>query len=299
MTDLLQRAQAPLTSEEWERVDKAVISTARQQLVGRRFLDIYGPLGAGRYIVPRLALSGATPASANGIGQGSTPVSINERAQEQLALIHKDFTLHWRDIEQARLFALPLDVAAAAAAASLCAAREDEIIFQGDKTLGIEGLATVTGRRTLTRRDWGIGGHAFVDVVEAVEHLGAAGYYPPYALVCSPNLYACLLRVYGSAGVLELDQVRELCSAGVFQSLHIKSAVVVATGAHNLDLAVGQDLTAAYLASENLDHVFRILETVALRIKRPGAICAMVPRSASPSHRVRRGVPEEATGVGD
>jgi uncharacterized linocin/CFP29 family protein len=299
MADYLHREQAPLTSDEWEKVDKAVTEVAAQQAIGRRFLAVVGPLGAGHLSVPRLALAGVTPASADGAGQGNAPVSVETRGQANLALIHKDFTLHWRDLEAARQAGIPLDLAAASTAAAMCIAREDELIFHGDKTLGIEGLATASGRRTTVRRDWGIGGHAFLDVVEAVEHMAAAGYYPPYALICTPNLYACLVRVYGSTGVLELTQVRELCTAGVFQSVQAKSALLVATGAHNLDLVIGQDLTTAYLHSADMDHVFRVLETVAVRIKRPGAICSMVPRTAGPSHRVRRGVPEEATGAGD
>jgi len=38
---------------------------------------------------------------------------------------------------------------------------------------------------------------------------------------------------------------------------------------------VGQDLNTAYLESKNLNHYLRVLETVALRIKRPGAICVL------------------------
>jgi uncharacterized linocin/CFP29 family protein len=43
----------------------------------------------------------------------------------------------------------------------------------------------------------------------------------------------------------------------------------------NLDLVVAQDLVTAYLGPENMDHHFRVLESLVLRIKRPGAICAL------------------------
>jgi uncharacterized linocin/CFP29 family protein len=221
------------------------------------------------------------------------------RSQRPLTLVSKDFSLHWRDIEAARQLGLPLDMGAAAAASTLCAAREDELILHGDKALGLDGLSTVAGRRMVTRRDWGVSGHAFLDIVEAIDHMAAAGYYPPYALICSPNLYACMLRVSGSSGVLELTQIREMCSGGVFQSVQSKSALLVAVGAQNFDLVIGQDVTVAYVRSDNMDYVFRVLHTMALRVKQPGAICSLLPRTASPTHRVRRGVPEEATGVGD
>jgi len=38
---------------------------------------------------------------------------------------------------------------------------------------------------------------------------------------------------------------------------------------------VAQDLITAYLGPENMDHTFRLMEILALRIKRPGAICTL------------------------
>jgi uncharacterized linocin/CFP29 family protein len=46
-------------------------------------------------------------------------------------------------------------------------------------------------------------------------------------------------------------------------------------GRQHFDLAVGQDLATAYLESRNLNHYLRVMETIALRIKDPGAICAL------------------------
>jgi uncharacterized linocin/CFP29 family protein len=297
MADYLQRALAPLSSEEWERLDKAVATAAGASSVSRSVLSVFGPLGAGHLVVPSPALTGVDPAAVN--ASGSNAITVGVRSHVPLMLVHKDFVLDWRDLESSRQTGLPLDLSAANAAATMCAVREDQLVFEGDRALGVDGLATISGHCAVTRRDWGIGGHAFLDVVEGVERQAQGGFYPPYALICSPNLYACLVRVYGSSGVLELQQVRELCAAGVYQSVHIKSALLLSVSSFNLDLAVGQDLTAGYVGSSDMNHVFRVMETIALRIKRPGAICALVPRTASPGHRVRRGVPEEATGAGD
>ena len=43
--DFLDRDAAPLTSAEWTRIDEAVVKTARQSLVGRRVIEVLGPLG--------------------------------------------------------------------------------------------------------------------------------------------------------------------------------------------------------------------------------------------------------------
>jgi len=37
----------PLTDSEWEQLNSVVTDIARSRLVGRRLIDIYGPLGAG------------------------------------------------------------------------------------------------------------------------------------------------------------------------------------------------------------------------------------------------------------
>ena len=45
--DYLARESAPFSSEIWERIDNAVIENLKRHLVCRRFLSLYGPLGAG------------------------------------------------------------------------------------------------------------------------------------------------------------------------------------------------------------------------------------------------------------
>ena len=50
---------------------------------------------------------------------------------------------------------------------------------------------------------------------------------------------------------------------------------MVSPQAWNVDLVVGQDVVTAYLGNEGLDHRFRIFETLAVRIKRPGASCIL------------------------
>ncbi|MGB9589023.1 MAG: encapsulin, partial [Armatimonadota bacterium] len=69
----------------------------------------------------------------------------------------------------------------------------------------------------------------------------------------------------------------ELATAGVFQTavLRENKAVVVSTGAENLDIAIAQDMVTAYLGPDNMNHPFRVLEALVLRIRRPEAICTL------------------------
>ena len=45
--DFLSREGSPISAELWSKIDEQVVSMAKKVLVGRRFLHIYGPLGAG------------------------------------------------------------------------------------------------------------------------------------------------------------------------------------------------------------------------------------------------------------
>ena len=62
-------------------------------------------------------------------------------------------------------------------------------------------------------------------------------------------------------------------------------AVLVCAEAQYMDLAVGQDLAAAYLELVNLNHYFRILETAALRIKNSACLLytSMAKKSSLPT----------------
>ena len=52
MSDYLMRDAAPMSAEEWAAVDGVVVKTAQTLLVGRRFIELTGPLGAGTLAVP-------------------------------------------------------------------------------------------------------------------------------------------------------------------------------------------------------------------------------------------------------
>jgi uncharacterized linocin/CFP29 family protein len=285
MPDYLQRDQAPLTDEQWATLDQAVVSTARGVLVARRFIPLVGPFGPGVLALPHDTVTGATRGQVDLLGAAEgDAVRIERRGVLPLPLIYKDFWLHWRDLEANGQFGIPLDIGNAAAAAAAAAQAEDQLVFEGDAALGLPGLRTVEGRQVLPMRDWGTMGQAFADVVDGVRTLTQQSFTGPYALVVTPRLYAELNRVFDDTGVLEIEQVEKLARRGVFPTavLPEPSALLVDSGAQNMDLAVGLDFSTAYVESSHLNHRFRVLESLALRIRRPGAICSFEPQPEAP-----------------
>lgn len=268
MNEYLLREDAPLSKEDWERVDNTVVEVAKKLLIGRRFIHLFGPLGHGNQFVTVDRLDGA--------GGDVVSIDLSKRQIVQLVTLQQDFKLLWQDLASGEQTGLKFDPGPAAVAAIITAQAEDELIFRGKG--GMDGLLTVKGHATSPLGNWDEANAGITAVAGAVGKLMGTGFLGPFALVTSPVTYAKLLRpVHGQGAQLELKLVEQIATGGIFQSPVLKEneAVVVSTGRENLDLAVGQDLVTAYLGPDGLDHVFRLMETVALRIKRPGAICVL------------------------
>lgn len=276
--DFLVHGHAPFSETRWRELNEAVAQVARRRLVGRRFLDLYGPLGAGVQSIHNDVYTGTERASIGVLGEeSSAPMRTGVRQMLTVPILYKDFSLYWRDIQTAEAFDTPLDFSAAAGAASYVADREDDLIFNGEPELGHAGLLNTPGRMTRALGNWEQPGTAMRVVSEAIEALVETGFYGPYCLVTSPALYAKLARIVQDTGLAEINHLRELCTEGVFRSsvLHKDAAVLLSVGPQNFDLAVSQDMRVAYLGAERMNHPFRVFECLVLRIKRPQAICTL------------------------
>jgi uncharacterized linocin/CFP29 family protein len=290
--DYLQRDQAPFGPAEWAAIDQTIVRTAQSMLVGRRFISLVGPFGPGIEALPNDVLEGAGQGAIDLLGNEEGEALTTARRQFlPLPLLYKDFWLHWRDLESTRQLGVPLDVGKAAAAAAGTARAEDRLVFDGDPALELPGLRTVEGSISLPMRDWAGMGNAFADVVDGGRALIQGGFTGPFALAVSPRLYADLNRIFDDTGVLELEQVEKLARRGVYPTavLPEPSALLVDSGAQNMDLAVGLDLSTAYVESSNLNHHLRVLESLVLRIRQPGAVCVFVPQAQrAPASRSSR-----------
>jgi len=270
MSDYLMHDDAPLSADEWKMLDKVVVDTARKLLVGRRFIELTGPLGIGTQVAPLYTIEGGAACvhDENGCTEESA-MHITSRRFVEMTIIHKDFFLPWRDIETAHQFGTGLELGPAATAATQVARAEDALVFQG--------LLNAEGRQTVTLSDWNSSGNALQDVIKARQELSDSGFYAPYALVVSPAMYALLQRVYKGSGRQEYKLVESVADGGILQSpaLSPQQAVLVSQGSQHMDLAIAQDMVTAYLGPEGMDHRFRVLESLVLRIKQPGAICVL------------------------
>lgn len=265
--DYLARESSPIPADLWEKIDDAVVSAAKKILTGRRFISIYGPLGAGiqSINVDNIAELDET--------EGSISV-IKGRTYQHIPLISQDFSLLWRDLEFSERMGLPADLSSVSRAASQCALKEDEFIFFGNDELGYKGLLTEDGIIKLPLSDWSEGENPFKDISAGLARFIENGIVGRKALVVSPNLFVQLQRIQPGTGITEYDRISKLLDCNIFSTPVLKNdkAVLVCAEPQNMDLVIGQDMIASYLETRNLNHYFRIIETLLLRIKNKEAI---------------------------
>lgn len=265
--DYLSRDSAPFSEEFWGRIDDTIVDSASRILIGRRFLTLYGSLGAG---AQSINIDSAKKAEnfADGI------VTTGGRQYTEIPQVYDDFFLLWRDIEAGDKDGYPVDLSSAMAAAEEVARREDKLVFFGNKSVGVAGLLNAPGANKIKRSDWSTGENAFTDVAKGIATLDEKGYIGRYALVLSPDLYLDLQRIQPGTGLMEIDRVSRMVDGRVFRApvLGMKKAVLVCCEPQYMDLVLGQDMTTAYLELVDLNHHLRVLETVFPRIKRQDAI---------------------------
>lgn len=253
MNDYLMRNAAPFGQEIWDKIDQEVVEVAKHTLVGRRFISLVGPLGWGIDQAPKFAPDSKDPYA---LADKPEYVALTELAQS--------FVLKARHLAMATQTPFGFELGSIAMAGIALAKAEDEMLIGG-----LIGAA----KETLPLGDWTALGGPFQAISSAVAKLRTAGFDAPYALVMSPAQYATLASLM-SMGRRELDMVEKLAGAGIFQwpDMADGQVLIVAAAPWNVDMVVGQDIVTAFTGNAGLDYQFQIFETLALRIKRPGAL---------------------------
>lgn len=264
--DYLARESSPFENSFWKDIDKAVIETASRTLKGRRFLNIYGPLGAGAISV-QYDKNDREEIFENGI------VKTSGRKSVELPQLYEDFTILWRDLENNEKNKTPLDLSVVSLAAQNLANREDKLIFYGNELLGVEGILNAKGTQKLKLSDWSTGENPYKDIVKAINMIMEKGMVGKIVLCLSRSLYFDLQRIQEGTGMTEAQRISSMIG-NLFNVSVIKDkkAAVICAEPQYIDLAIGIDMSTAYLEQKDLNHGLRIMETILPRIKEPNAI---------------------------
>ena len=273
-----------LTSEEILYIDTRIVETVRPLLVGRRLFPVFTLPHAGFLTVrgyKRADMSAAT-ISLHG-ASGSKDRTEKEHFDITVPVIEKEFDVLWRELEASRESGMPIDLQDGENAARQVAEDEDLLLITGEHTgfraLGVEGLATATGRNTSAGGDWSA--NAFTYVNNAIAELEADGHYGPYGLVVKPSWWRQIAGAYVTNTAVTIgEKVSELVNGNVFRTDSLKTSVggvnnalVAELSQENFELVIGRDLEVRKKEDVrgNLNCVVR--EVLAPRIKRPTSIC--------------------------
>ncbi|MBV9829506.1 MAG: bacteriocin family protein [Alphaproteobacteria bacterium] len=268
--DTLNRGSAPFPPAIWSAIDEAAANGARDQLTGRRFLELEGPFGVG---LTTIEVGNDDYCRQPGPDEAG---AILGRAIP-LPMIRKSFRLSIRRVAAHVENGQPLDLSPAQSAAEAVADREEELIYQGTPSFGLHGLLTIDGHQEITGGDWTSPERALQDVLEAATQLDNSGLRGPYALALAPALYNNLFRLFPGTEITGVEHLRRLCTAGIYKA-PIKGGVLVDTRVGTLVL--GQDLQAGYSSQDGVHYHLFVSESIVLRIDDPKAICVIKAPSA-------------------
>jgi uncharacterized linocin/CFP29 family protein len=277
---------AQLTDEEVRYIDSRVVDAVRPVLVGRRLFPVFTLPHAGFITVRGYKRTDMSQARISLYGQGENKDrSIKTPFDITVPVIHKEFTLNWRDLEASRANGLPLDTQDAENAGRQCAEEEDKLLITGEYTgwqaLGVEGLATATGRNTKASAGaWPA--NSLKDLSAAIGELEADGHMGPYAAILRSAWAAKLRDLVSNTATKWIDVVKDLFPAGIYVSDNLYSSagattsgLVVEPSQENFEMVIGKDLSLFTKQDEDMNLQCKEFEVVAPRIKRPTSICEL------------------------
>jgi len=269
----LPKDDAPFADSIWDAIEKTVLGTAQSQLAGRKLLEMTGPVGLGVRV-----LENAEATVDTAVSHGSAEASLSAAQAHPIPLLRASFSVSVRDVAAAQERGVHLELRGAVDAALAVARLEEQLVFEGDKKLGLPGLLNASGVGKSKVGDWSKVGQAADDFIAAVNVLDAAGFPGPYAAALAPPLYNSLLLRYQQGQLTQLQHAEQIITAGIVKAPMLKSGgVVLAAGREFATLVVGQDMMVGFVGPAGMEYEFVVCESLAPRVLVPQAVCVLQP----------------------
>lgn len=296
--------QLAWTDDQWNTVQAAVDEAAQKARVASSFLPLVGPLSPSATTVPAMPMKNQDLPQLER-GEGTLRLEVDEHKVLRLATISANVYLKNSEATEPELASA---TAMFARAADVIARVEDAVVFNGlpeqdlaelpaaervptfaDGTPAVQPLiykvhgGTPNGGLLGSRP----GGPPAVEVedivtavVDAVERLEGQGHYGPFACVLGDDLFL-RANTPSRSLVLPSDRIMPFLNGPLLRSSTVpkKKGLVVALAGNPIDLVVATDITVKYLQlTIEPRYVFRVYERIALRVKQPGAVCALAAK---------------------
>jgi uncharacterized linocin/CFP29 family protein len=300
--------QVPWADEQWARVNQVIQEEAGRARVAATFLPLYGPLPADTDFVRAGDISYPPPR----VPPPAQHIAINDRSVIQLATLQVLVDVRGAQMADPEMTSV---LALFRRAANVLARLEDAVVFRGlianpfpppphftppaSAVFGLPQIWEISGGQVSAgllappghlpigvhprRLPPGWPGGPLPDLVAAVSdaigELERHGQFGPYAVAFGQGYFLAVQTPDAASLVLPQDRVIPFLGGG---SLHRSSTlpadegVVVALGGTPVELVVAQDVSLQFLQVTNQPrYLFRVRETMALRIKEPEAIARL------------------------
>lgn len=263
--DLLKREQAPITPEGWKQIDDEAKRVLHLNLAGRQLVDFDGPHG-WQFAAVNTGHLTLRPDAGFGAPWGM-------RGVLPLIEVRVPFELSIMELDNASRGAV-LDLPAVVSAAEQTAHAEDNAIFNGFKSGGIEGVIPSSPYPPIILPD-DFAQYPAV-VVQAAETLRRGGINGPYALALGPDCYAGLSQA-AEDGYPIRERVEHALDGPLVLAPRVDGAVLLSVRGGDYQLSVGQDLSIGYAGRDQEtvhlylteSFTFRVLERTAAVYLKP------------------------------
>lgn len=264
----LKRKLAPVADDAWNEIETEAKRTLRLTLAGRRAVDFVGPLG---YAASSVALG----RTAKVAGPAIEGVEIRRRQVLPLIELRTGFDLSLAELDDISRGAVDADLGAVTEAARRIALAEDQVIFEGCESVGIEGiLSAAAGNALPMPADAGAWPRALAGALNALHSSAVEG---PFALLLGTAEYTALMTAVSDSGRRVIDHVTRLIDGGVHRAEALSGALLLSTRGGDFELHVGRDFSIGY-AGHNAENVSLYLqETLSFRVPGPEAAIPFRP----------------------
>ncbi|MDB4942618.1 MAG: Bacteriocin [Labilithrix sp.] len=273
--DLLKRNHAPILPEAWKLIDEEARRVLELRLAGRRFVDFRGPFGwkFGAVNTGRLKILSAPEDTVN-IGVREVQPLIEIRLPIRLSLMELDTVARGADDP---------DLDAVIEVAKKTAFVEDDAIFNGLPSAGIEGIlqSSPHPRQLLPTNVLELP----KAIVDAKELLRIAGINGPYVLVLGTKLYEEVFATTDDGRTLAKRIESSLIDGPIIQSEAVQGAALVSARGGDYELTVGQDLSIGYAYHEKHEVELYLTESFTFRVLEPKAAVWIAAPGTPPSRR--------------
>ena len=288
------RTNAVLRKDEWEQLDAALISVARERLTAAADLMDRGlvynvPNGMGTTIVQHETVSEMTEAqvSMDGITKGENDRVTFSLVSTPLPIIHHDFQISARVLAASRTTGAPLDTTQVEEAMRQVAETTEGLVlngYSGGDLLGfgsskaqLFGYTNRTGRNVYSiATDWddsgATGASILADVLNMISAAHGDRMFGPYILYVPTNYWVALQDDFkADSDKTILNRLLEIAGIDAIKpadKLADDNVLLVQMTKSNVDMVVGmQPTTVEWESQGGMMMMFKVMSIMVPRVK--------------------------------